>query len=322
REQVPFDGDDRLMAVTTIGFDIAALELFLPLISGAGVVIAQREIVQHPPALARAIEKTGTTILQGTPTLWDALTTSGAEGYQHLKMLGGGEILRDRLSVALGGLGRQVTNFYGPKETTIWSAFMVLDDDESGTPPIGRPIWNTRVYVLDDCLEPVGVGVVGELYISGSGVARGYLGRGGVGGGRFVAGRVGAAGGRVYRSGGFGGGGSDGGLEVVGRAEQQGKGRGVRVEAGGIEGGWGLRASVSQAAVVSRGDGAWGHQQLVGYVVAAAGGSIDAGLLRSHVGSLLPEYMVPGAIVELDRLPLTANGKLDRGALPAPQHVG
>src|SRR5262249_56548099 len=110
---VRLDRHDGLVAVTAIGLDIAALELFLPLISGAGVVIAQREMVQHPPALARAIEKTGTTILQGTPTRWDALTTSGAEGYQHLKMLAGGEMLTDRLSLVLRGLGRQVTNLSG-----------------------------------------------------------------------------------------------------------------------------------------------------------------------------------------------------------------
>src|SRR5262249_56364522 len=112
-------------------------------------------------------EKTATAILQGTPALWDALTTGGAEGYEHLSMRGGGEILTDRLSLALRGLGRQVTNLYGPTETTIWSAVMVLDDDESGTPPIGRPIWNTRGYVLDDCFEPVGVGGGGEVYLSG-----------------------------------------------------------------------------------------------------------------------------------------------------------
>src|SRR5439155_223953 len=175
REQTGVARRDRLMAVTTLAFDISALELFLPLISGAGVAVAPREIVSDPRALARMVEKTGTTLLQATPTLWHALTSDGGEGLQSLTMLVGGESLTGNLSAALRDLGRQVTNLYGPTETTIWSAVKVLDDDDAETPPIGRPIWNTRVYVLDSCLEPVPVGVVGELYISGAGVVRRML---------------------------------------------------------------------------------------------------------------------------------------------------
>src|SRR5262249_54141214 len=158
REQAALGRHDRLMAVTTVAFDISALELFLPLISGAGVAVASREIVSDPRALARMIEKTGTTLLQGTPTLWQALTSDGGEGLQNLTMLVGGESLTGSLSAALRGIGRQVTNLYGPTETTIWSAVKVLDESDAQTPPIGRPIWNTRVYVLDSCLEPVPVG--------------------------------------------------------------------------------------------------------------------------------------------------------------------
>src|SRR5262245_30087161 len=318
REQVCLERHDRLMAVTTIGFDIAALELFLPLISGAGLAIAEKEIVKDASALARTIKQTGATILQGTPTLWHALTTNGAEGLQGLTMLVGGETLSDKLLLALRGLGRQVTNLYGPTETTIWSAVMVLDDDDAEAPPIGRPIWNTRVYVLDGCLEPVPAGVVGELYICGAGLARGYLGRGGQTAERFVADRFGAAGGRMYRSGDLARWRRDGVLEFVGRADQQVKVRGFRIEPGEIEAALVGHASVSQAAVVARTEGA-GRQQLVGYVVAAAGASVDAAGLRAHLGSCLPDYMVPSSIVVLDRLPLTANGKLDRGALPAPE---
>src|SRR5262249_15029652 len=251
-------------------------------------------------------------------TVWHGLTREGGEGLQNVTMLVGGESLTGSLSAALRGIGRQVTNLYGPTETTIWSAVKVLDESDAQTPPIGRPIWNTRVYVLDSCLEPVPVGVVGELYISGAGVGRGYLGRGGLTAERFVADRFGAAGCRMCRSGDLARWRGDGVLEFVGRADHQVKVRGFRIELGEIEAALLGHGSVSQAAVVARGGDA-GGSQLVGYVVLASGCSAEAGELRAHVGARLPDYMVPAAIVVLDSFPLTANGKLDRGALPAPE---
>ena len=338
QEQVALAADDRLLAVTTIGFDIAALELYLPLISGACAVIAPREVVQDPRALLQAIGRTGATVMQATPTLWQMLTSETADWqreFEGLAILVGGEALPGELARRLRAHGRQVSNLYGPTETTIWSAAMMLkdvalkdmaltDDGDAASPPIGRPIWNTRVYVLDGGLEPVPAGVVGELYIAGAGLARGYLGRFGLTAERFVAdphgGRgAGGAGSRMYRSGDLARWRSDGVLEFVGRADGQVKLRGFRIEPGEIEAEL-LRASgVSQAAVVVREDVA-GSRRLVGYVVASAGGRVEASGLRGHLALRLPDYMVPSAFVLLERLPLTPNGKLDRRALPAPEH--
>jgi amino acid adenylation domain-containing protein/non-ribosomal peptide synthase protein (TIGR01720 family) len=317
KEQFQLDRNDRLMAVTTIGFDIAALELFLPLISGARLAITPREMVKDPSSLAQMIEKTGTTILQGTPTLWYALATNGGEQLRRLKMLVGGETLAPGLSLALRRLGHQVTNLYGPTETTVWSAITVIDDNDAETPPIGRPLSNTRVYVLDEGLKPVPAGVAGELYIARAGLARGYLGRAGLTAERFVADPFGPAGSRMYRTGDLARWRADGVLDFLGRADAQVKIRGFRIEPGEIEVALTRDPSVAQAAVIAREDQP-GNNRLVAYVVAAAGESADVAALRTHLRRSLPDYMVPSGFVVLDRLPLTPNGKLDRRALPAP----
>src|SRR5207253_11514261 len=234
----------------------------------------------------------------------------------------GGGALPGELARNLTAHGRTLTNLYGPTETTIWSAVMAVAPDELGDdaegPPIGRPIWNTQTYVLDGGLEPVPAGVVGELYIAGVGLARGYLNRASLTAERFVADPNGSAGARMYRTGDLARWRSEGVLEFLGRADAQVKLRGFRIEPGEIEAALTAQVGVSQAAVIARPDGA-GGQRLIGYVVAAAGAALDTAALRSALSRQLPDYMVPQALVVLERLPLTPNGKLDRRALPEPE---
>src|SRR6266436_4057799 len=300
----------RVLQFASASFDAAVSEIATALVSGATLVLAPAQ--REGDALARVICEQNVSHATLPPVLL-------AELPEHVPLqtlIVAGEACSADV-VARWSPGRRMINAYGPTEATVCAT---MSEALSGgcVPPLGRPIWNTRIYVLDGCLEPVPVGVVGELYIAGCGVGRGYVGRGGLTAERFVADRFGAAGGRMYRSGDLARWRGDGVLEFVGRADHQVKVRGFRIEPGEIEAALVGHAGVTQAVVVARSDRA-GVSQLVGYVVLAAGAQVDGAALRSHVGARLPDYMVPSAIVVLDRLPLTSNGKLDRGALPAPQ---
>ncbi|MBV9059976.1 MAG: amino acid adenylation domain-containing protein, partial [Pseudonocardiales bacterium] len=319
-ELFPLGPGDRWLAVTTIAFDIAALELYLPLVSGAGVVVAG-DVVSDPVALGQMVTDSGATIMQATPSLWQTVVSGHPERLRGLRMLVGGEALSAPLAQAMRQVAVQVTNLYGPTETTVWSTAARVDDSP-GVPGIGAPIGNTRVYVLDAGLGLVPVGVAGELYIAGAGVARGYLRRPGLTASRFVADPFGGPGQRMYRTGDVVRWNAQGRLEYLGRADYQVKIRGFRIELGEIEAALLGQAGVAEAVVVAREVTGSAHQQLVAYLVAAAGAVVpDVAALRAQLSTVLPGYMVPAVFVTLDALPLTANGKVDRTALPAPDQL-
>ncbi|MFJ2767110.1 amino acid adenylation domain-containing protein [Streptomyces sp. NPDC087300] len=310
---------DRLLAVTTVAFDIAQLELMLPLLVGAAVVIASDDDVRDPHALGRLIGRHGVTVLQATPSLWSGLVDSAPEAVRGLRVLVGGERLPGALAAKLRALTADVTNLYGPTETTIWSLAAPVDRHDEQRPPIGRPLPNTYVRVLDPGLGLTPVGVVGELYLAGAGVARGYPGLPGRTAERFVADPFGAPGTRMYRTGDLMRWTPGGDLDFVGRADDQIKIRGFRVEPGEVEAVLSGHPAVARAAVLVREDGT-GTARLTAYVAPATGAATEdlAGELARRAGKLLPDHMVPTVVVLPDGLPLTPNGKLDRAALPAP----
>jgi len=305
--------DDVLLAVTTLGFDIAGLELFLPLTVGARVVLADRATAADPARLARALERSGATVLQATPATWRMLLDAGWEGSAGLTALSGGEALGAELSERLRGRGGALWNLYGPTETTVWSTVQRVE--APGSPPIGRPVDGTRAYVLDRQGEPVPEGVPGELYLGGAGVTRGYHGRPELTAERFVPDPYGPAGSRLYRTGDRARWRADGTLEYLGRLDQQVKVRGFRIEPGEVEAAILAHPEVREAAVVVV-DAGTGEARLAAYVAPreAAGPGV-----REFLRESLPEYMVPSVVVGLDAFPLTPSGKLDRRALPRPE---
>ncbi|WP_397252199.1 amino acid adenylation domain-containing protein [Peribacillus simplex] len=321
QNEFSLDHRDRLLAVTTIAFDISGLEIFLPLLNGASCVIAAKETIQDPKTLSEMIVQHEISIMQATPTLWHSLVANYPDVIKNFRVLVGGEALSISLTNALHELGCEVTNLYGPTETTIWSSALTLDPEQSGMPSIGKPLWNTQVYVLDAALKPVPKGTVGELYIAGTGLARGYLGRPDLTAERFVANPYGPKGSRMYRTGDLVRWRSDGTLDYISRADHQIKIRGFRIELGEIEARLTRHPDIEQAAVIVREDQP-GEKRIVAYIVPSLGVTVDVVEIREFVGSVLPEYMVPSAIVELEELPLTPNGKLNRKELPAPDLSG
>lgn len=313
RRVVPLGPADRLLAVTTVGFDIALLELLLPLVSGATVVLAGTEETRDPSAVAALLADS--TVMQATPTLWREVVGRDSEAVRDRRVIVGGEPLDSALAAEFAERAREVVNLYGPTETTVWSTSAPVT---GGRPAIGWPLGNTQVHVLDSGLQAVPDGAVGELYIGGHGVAAGYLGRYGLTAGRFVADPFGPPGGRMYRTGDLARFRADGALEFLGRTDDQVKIRGHRVELGEVEAALTRRDDVAAAAAAVR-ENRPGESRLVAYAVPADGREIDPVEVRRDLARRLPAYMVPTTVVTLDSLRRTANGKVDRKALPEPQ---
>ena len=307
-----FDASERLVAVTTLGFDIAVLELLLPLCVGAEVVIASREVAWDGRALRRLLESSQATVMQATPATWRMLVEAGWQGGPHFRVLVGGEALADDLAQQLLARSRETWNLYGPTETTVWSTCWQVSPGRAVS--IGRPIANTRVHVLDAHMRPCPLGVAGELHIGGAGLSLGYHARSELTAQRFVDDPF-EPGARLYRTGDRGRWSDDGLLEHIGRLDFQVKLRGHRIEPGEIEARLLAHPQVANAVVVVR-EAIPGDPRLVAYVVPASVAP-EPGALRAHLRASLPEYMVPSHILFLPHLPLAPNGKLDRAALPA-----
>ncbi len=308
--------DDSLLAVTTVMFDIAVLELFGPLVAGGRVVIADRSEVLDGFRLAERAGRDDITVLQATPTLWSMLLEAGLEPRPGLKMLAGGEPLADDLADRLLQGGGALWNMYGPTETTIWSALKQLSPGAPVT--IGGPIGNTELHVLDTADQVAPIGVVGELNIGGDGLARGYYGRADLTEAAFRDVHLDGRARRLYRTGDLAMRLTTGEIRVLGRIDTQVKLRGYRIELGEIE--TRLRAvpGVTAAAVALRAR-ANGDKRLVGYLVAEPGATLDHAEVRAALATQMPDYMVPQMWVDLTALPQTGNGKLDRKALPEPE---
>lgn len=305
---------DVMLSITTLSFDIAAFELFSPLLHGARLVLVRRDEAWDGPRLAQRLASSGATVMQGTPATWRLLLEAGWRGQPGLKILCGGEAWPRELANELLRRAGAVWNGYGPTETTICSTLWQVQPGE-GPLSIGRPLANTRTYVLASGMEPVPIGVPGELYIGGAGVARGYWRRPELTMERFVpdpfSGEIGA---RLYRTGDLVRWLPEGRLDYLGRMDQQVKIRGFRVEVGEIEAVLSEYPGVESAVVVAS-QGEAPESRLLAFLTGEGEALSNLAALREHLKSRLPAYMMPSSLLTLDRLPLSPTGKVDRNAL-------
>ena len=309
--------DDVLLSVTTLSFDIAALELYLPLITGARVVVVSHEVAFDGTQLLKAIAGSGATVMQATPATWSLLLEAGWKGSSQLKALCGGEALPLDLANQLVKRVSSLWNLYGPTETTIWSAIYKV---EPGTDivPIGYPIANTQIYILDFHLQPVPIGVSGELYIGGHCLARNYLNRPELTAEKFIPNPFSEElDARLYKTGDLACYLPDGAINFLGRIDNQVKIRGFRIELGEVEANLAKHPAVKQVVAMAREDEP-GNKRIVAYVVPEKVFKPSTSGLRDFLKKKLPEHMIPLVFIMLESMPLTPNGKVDRKALPAP----
>ncbi|MFJ8545478.1 amino acid adenylation domain-containing protein [Streptomyces sp. NPDC093586] len=308
--------EHRWLAATSLAFDVSTAELYLPLVTGGRVVLADDAEARDPAAQLRLVERAGVTHVQATPAGWKLLLAAGMDRLP-VTAVTTGEECPPGLARDLVGRVDRLSNLYGPTEATVWCTGTDLVPDTPSV-PIGRPLPNYRAYVLDAAQRPVPVGVTGELYVAGAGTARGYAGRPDLTAERFLPEPYGGPpGSRMYRTGDLARFRTDGQLECLGRVDNQVKIRGFRIELGEIEEVLRGGPEVRDAAVVARDDDQ-GEKWLVAYVVGADGQDPDPAALRDRLAATLPPYMVPAAVVPLPELPLNPAGKVDRAALPVP----
>jgi amino acid adenylation domain-containing protein len=313
RKEPGFTRADRILAVTTVSFDIAGLELFLSLYVGGETIIAFEP--GDLPTLLDELARERPTVMQATPALWQMLIGGGWEGDSTLTALCGGEALTPTLAAALLSRVKVLWNMYGPTETTIWSSVSRVTSAEGTSIPLGGPIQNTQFYVLDPRKEPVPFGVPGELYIGGDGLARGYFRRPELTAERFTVAPFGKAE-RIYSTGDLVRRRRDGMFEFLGRSDFQVKVRGFRIELGEIEHALRQQPEIAECVVLLSEDA--GQKDLVAYLVFHPGQTLAFAALRRRLRELISDYMVPAKTVTLPALPRLPNGKLDRSKLPVP----
>ncbi|MEM8720136.1 MAG: amino acid adenylation domain-containing protein [Cyanobacteria bacterium P01_G01_bin.39] len=331
KERPGISSEDIVLAVTTLSFDIAALELYLPLIVGARVIIASGEVATSGQELSNLIQNSGTTILQATPATYQMLMAAGWNSSQ-MKILCGGSELPPELAKKLQQNASSLWNMYGPTEATIWSTVYQVttqDNRAKSAVPIGQAIANTQVYILDSYLQTVPVGVTGELYIGGAGLARGYHNLPKLTQEKFITNPFSVNSQQstvnsqqlnhalLYKTGDLARYNANGNIEFLGRIDHQVKIRGFRIELEEIEAAIATHPQVQAGIVIARSD-TEDNKYLAAYVTSSNGDSVSRRQLRSFLQQKLPEYMIPGIFVVLEAFPLTPNGKIDRRALPIP----